>query len=119
MEVVTEKDKYQDLILSCKSKAKILKWHVIKGEPIKKDSVLATYIFTEKVADANNFIVHRRLKSKCTGSVVELSVNPNEEVQRGYITFVYLIYMISIFFFFTQYILYTYREFFLIFIKYI
>ena len=76
----------RDLVLSCKSKAKILKWHVKPGESVKKDKLLATYISTEKV-DQSNFIVQRKLKSKFDGEVLELLVNPNDEVKKGYLYF--------------------------------
>lgn len=72
----------RDLVLSCQSKAKILKWHVKPGESVKKDQLLATYIFTEKI-DKSNFIVQNRLKAKFDGKVVELIVNPNDEVLKG------------------------------------
>ena len=48
--------------------------------------MLATYIFTEKV-DQSNFIVQRKLKSKFDGEVLELLVNPNDEVKKGYLYF--------------------------------
>lgn len=72
----------RELVLSCKSKAKILKWHVKPGESVKKDKLLATYIFTEKV-DQSNLILQRKLKSKFDGKVLELTVNPNDEVKKG------------------------------------
>ena len=51
--VAGEKNKMatKDLILSCISKSKILRWHVKQGESIKKDNILATYVFTEKMMD--------------------------------------------------------------------
>ncbi|XP_057290991.1 RNA polymerase II subunit A C-terminal domain phosphatase-like isoform X2 [Hydractinia symbiolongicarpus] len=73
----------RDMVLSCLSKAKILKWHVKPSEVVKKEKVLATYIFTEKITDSENFIVQRKLKAKFNGKVVEMTVNPNEEVSRG------------------------------------
>ena len=73
----------KELVLSCISKSKILKWHVKCGEIVKRDKVLATYIFTEKVTDANNFIVQRKLKAKLDGKIIELTVLPNEEITRG------------------------------------
>ena len=60
-----------------------MKWHIKLGEFVKKDKVLATYVFTEKVADATNFIVQRKLKAKFSGTVMELIVKPSEEVLRG------------------------------------
>jgi len=72
----------RDLVLSCLNKSKILKWHVKPGDVVKKEKLLATYIFTEKV-DASNFIVQRKLKAKFNGKVIELTVKPNDEVLKG------------------------------------
>lgn len=72
----------KDLVLSCISKSKILKWHVKQGEIVKTGQVLATYIFTEKV-ESGNFIVQRKLKAKFNGEVIELAVKPNDEILKG------------------------------------
>ena len=78
----------RDLVLSCISKSKILKWHVKQNDSVKKDNVIATYVFTEKIPDPTSFIVQRKLKAKFNGKIVDLSVKPNEDVLRGYdITF--------------------------------
>ena len=79
----SSKTDIQELVLSCKSKAKILSWNFKQGDAVKKDNVLATYIFTEKVSDANSFIVNRKLKSKCTGTLKEILFDVNQEVPRG------------------------------------
>lgn len=75
----------KDVVLSCLSKSKILKWHVKLGDLVKKDKVLATYIFTEKVESSTNFITQRKLKAKFNGKVVEVPVKPNEEISKGQI----------------------------------
>lgn len=72
----------KDLVLSCKSKSKILKWHVKAGESVKSGQVLATYIFIEKV-DTSNFIDQRKLKAKFSGKLIELTVKPNDEILKG------------------------------------
>ena len=73
----------KDLILSCISKSKILRWHVKQGESIKKDNILATYVFTEKNDGSSNFITKRKLKAKFNGKVLELSAKPNDEIAKG------------------------------------
>ncbi|XP_065676394.1 RNA polymerase II subunit A C-terminal domain phosphatase isoform X2 [Hydra vulgaris] len=73
----------RDLVLSCISKSKILKWHVKPNDSVKKDNIIATYVFTEKIPDSSSFIVQRKLKAKFNGKVVDLSVKPNEDVSRG------------------------------------
>lgn len=73
----------KDLVLSCQSKSKILKWHVKQGETVKKGQILATYIFTEKV-DPEKLMAQCKLKAKLNGKVVELSVKPNDEILKGY-----------------------------------
>ena len=73
----------KDLVLSCISKSKILTWHVKQGDDVKKEQVLATYIFTEKVT-SGNFILQRKLKAKFKGKVLEIVVKPNDEVGKGY-----------------------------------